>query len=155
MRKEKSPKETAPDGPARCAGALRFSNLSGVHRQAVPGLTMDARHPCLRPASPACSDKSCDARPGPRGLSVLMLTAGEFLFRAPVRLRKLSRTAVRAGGDPCIWVLPTMDSRLRGNDVFSMIYVDFWCSWCLSAADSRLRLGEYRNIPDSSAPSRE
>ena len=62
-------KRNAPGRPARCAGALRFSDLSGVHRQAIPGLTMDARHPCLRPAPPAFSNKSCDARPATRDLS--------------------------------------------------------------------------------------
>ena len=67
--KEKAPKESTPGRPARCAGALRFSDLSGVHRQAIPGLTMDARHPCLRPAPPAFSNKSCDARPATRDLS--------------------------------------------------------------------------------------
>ena len=64
--KEKAPKESTPGRPARCAGALRFSDLSGVHRQAIHGLTMDARHPCLRPATPAFSVKSCDARPATR-----------------------------------------------------------------------------------------
>ena len=47
----------------------------------------------------------------------------------------------RSGGDPCIRVLPTMDSRLRGNDRFSLIHVYFWCSWCISATESGLRIG--------------
>ena len=73
--------------------------------------------------------------------------------RGPMRWSPTSHGFPRRRG-PCIRELPTMDSRLRGNDGFSMIYVDFWCSWRISAPDSRLRLGGSRNIPDSSAPSR-